>query len=212
MASDDPTKSFWDERYASAPAIWSGHPNPHLVTQAGMLTPGTVLDVGCGEGADAIWLAEQGWTVTALDISTVALARAAGAAENAGVADQITWQETDLTSWTPPGDVFDLFDLVSSEYMHLPTAQHRTLMAMLANLVRPGGTLLVVAHHPSDLHTGVRRPKEPDLFRTAEDMAAELDPQTWRVEVADASPREVSDPDGNVVTIHDARLRAVRTV
>ncbi|HEV7666156.1 MAG TPA: class I SAM-dependent methyltransferase, partial [Chloroflexota bacterium] len=95
------TQEFWDERYASAATIWSGNPNPHLVAQVSDLRPGTALDVGSGEGADAIWLAEQGWQVTGIDVSMVALERAAQMAAAAGhdVADRITWQQADILTW-----------------------------------------------------------------------------------------------------------------
>src|ERR1700709_1745409 len=88
------TPEYWDDRYRSADRIWSGHVNPHLATTAADLTPGTALDVGCGEGGDAIWLAEHGWDVTAIDVSTVALDRAAVEATKIGA--EITWQQADF--------------------------------------------------------------------------------------------------------------------
>ena len=101
------TQEFWDARYRSADRIWSGNPNPHLVAHVAELFPRTALDVGCGEGADAIWLASLGWQVTAIDVSTVALDRAAEQAAAAGrrVADRITWQHADVAR----GQLFGLF-------------------------------------------------------------------------------------------------------
>src|SRR2546430_12503786 len=114
------TQEFWDERYRSSDRVWSGEPNPRLVERVSDLTPGTALDVGSGEGADAIWLAARGWQVTAIDVSTVALDRAAERAAEAGaeVANRITWQQADVLTWDPAPLQFDL---VSAQFMHLPT-------------------------------------------------------------------------------------------
>jgi len=97
-------EAFWEDMYRSRSAAWSGSPNPQLVTEAAGLTPGTALDVGCGEGGDAVWLAERGWQVTAVDISATALQRAATHAAQAGpdVSGRITWRQADLTSKAPP--------------------------------------------------------------------------------------------------------------
>jgi len=98
------SQEFWEQRYRSSPSVWSGHPNTHLVSEAADLAPGNALDVGTGEGADAVWLAERGWRVTATDISTVALDRGAGHAREAGdaVAARIDWLQADLTAGRSP--------------------------------------------------------------------------------------------------------------
>lgn len=198
-------KAFWDARYAEADAVWSGNPNPVLVAEAADLPPGSALDIGSGEGADAIWLAARGWTVTGLDVSDVALQRAAAHAGAAGV--RITWRQADLTLDAPVGTGFDL---VTAQFMHLPSEQRRALHRRLAAAVAPGGTLLVVGHHPSDLGT-IPRPPLPDLFFTASDVAAELDPDQWEVLCEEARPRPVVHSDsGLTVTIHDTVLRARR--
>jgi len=147
------TREFWDERYSSADQLWSGQPNPQLVAQTAGLTPGDALDVGCGEGADAIWLAAQGWTVTAVDISVVALDRAAAHAAARGdeLARRIRWRPADLLSWDPGARQFDL---VSAQFMYLPEAELTALHRRLAEAVRPGGTLLIVLHHPDSQHAG----------------------------------------------------------
>lgn len=203
------TKEFWDARYRSAGMIWSGNPNPRLVEHAVDLALGTALDVGCGEGADAIWLAARGWQVTGLDLSTVALDRAAerAAAASEAVAARITWQQADLLSWDPAPM---RFDLVSAQFIHLPKAERDPVFQRLAESVSPGGTLLIVGHHPSDLQTTLRRPQQPELFFTAADVAAFLDPQEWEMIVSAAVPRGTTDPEGRTVTIHDAVLRARR--
>jgi SAM-dependent methyltransferase len=147
------TREFWDERYRSAQQLWSGQPNAQLVAQTAGLTPGRALDVGCGEGADAIWLASQGWTVTAADISAVALERAAAHAAERGdeIAGRISWCQADLFSWDPGSQHYDL---VSAQFMYLPEAELKSLHRRLAAAVRPGGTLLVVLHHPDSMHAG----------------------------------------------------------
>jgi SAM-dependent methyltransferase len=202
-------EAFWDERYHSSSALWSGHPNPHLVTEAADLAPGIALDVGCGEGADAIWLAEHGWRVTAVDISTVALERGAAHARevSADVARRITWLHADLTSWVPAASIYDL---VSAQFMHPPKDQRDALFHRLAASVSPGGSLLIVGHHPSDLQTTIPRPPTPELFFTASDVAASLDRHGWDIVVCEARARPTLDPEGRTITIHDAVLRAQR--
>jgi SAM-dependent methyltransferase len=198
-------EAFWNARYREADAIWSGNPNPQLVAEATDMTPGTALDVGCGEGADTIWLAQRGWRVTAADISPVALERAAGHAGVAGVADRITWLQADVTADVPAG-----FDLVSAQFMHLPSDQIDVMQRRLAAAVKPGGTLLVVGHDPSDMGTTLPRPKIPEMYYTAADVAARLDADAWDILVAEARPRSARHPDGSTVTMHDAVLKAVR--
>ena len=203
------SEAFWDDRYRSHTALWSGKPNPHLVAETGSLAPGAALDVGAGEGADAIWLAGRGWRVTAVDLSGVALERAAAHAAQAGaeIAGRIDWLHADLLSW-------DLgparYDLVSAQYMHLPAASRQALFRRLAMATAPGGSLLIVGHHPSDLQTTMPRPPMPELFYTGDDIAGLLDPGDWDI-VTNAFPgRTATDPDGRAVTIHDTVLRARR--
>ena len=202
------TQEFWDEHYRSADMIWSGNANPHLVAVVTDLAPATALDIGSGEGADAIWLASRGWRVTGVDVSSVALDRAAKRATEAGeqIADRITWQQADVLSWDPAPLQFDL---VSAQFMHLPRPALESLHRRLAAAVRPGGTLLIVGHHPSDLGTSMGRPNLPDLMFTADQVAAVLDPDDWHI-VAAAPERQTVDPDGRSITIRDAVLHAVR--
>jgi SAM-dependent methyltransferase len=199
---------FWDERYRSARQVWSGNPNPQLVAVVAGRPPGRALDAGCGEGADAIWLAREGWAVVAADISSVALERGA---QHAGVTDpaaaaRIEWQHADLLA-SPPEP--DSFDLVSVQFMQLPPEPRTRLVTALAAAVRAGGMLLVVGHHPSDLVTGLPRPRMPELFYSPEEIAALLD-HSWTVEVSEARPRSASTPDGTEVTAHDTVLMATR--
>ena len=201
-------QEFWDERYSAESRVWSGNPNVQLVSDTADLATGAALDAGAGEGADALWLARQGWTVTAVDISPVALNRGAAQAAEAGtdVADRIQWVPADLTTWAPPPATYDL---VSAQFLQLPAEQRIPLFARLAASVAPGGTLLIVGHHPSDMQTAVSRPSMPDLYFTAEEVAETLDPTEWDA-VTETRPRTVTDATGHPATIHDAVLRARR--
>ncbi|MFL6096785.1 MAG: SAM-dependent methyltransferase, partial [Blastococcus sp.] len=177
----------FEEMYRATDALWSGRPNPQLVAEAAGLRPGTALDVGCGEGADAIWLAERGWQVTAVDFAATALERGAthAAARGDEVADRIRWVRADVTQEQPG----ERFDLVSAQFMHLPPEERRELFARLADAVRPAGTLLVVGHDFSDVAAGAHRPPAPERFFTAQEVAASLDADAWEVLVAEARPR-----------------------
>ncbi len=163
-----------------------------------------------GEGADAIWLSEHAWRVTAVDLSTVAIGRGKARALELGpeVAQRITWLHADLTDWAP---AIATYDLVSAQFMHLPTDQRERLHRRLAQSVAPGGILLVVGHHPSDLQTNIPRPAVPELFFTGSDVAASLPPEDWVILVDEARARTTLDPDGRRATIHDAVLKARRS-
>jgi SAM-dependent methyltransferase len=199
-------QAAWEARYnAVEGGIWSGNPNPVLVTEAAGLEPGTALDVGSGEGADALWLAERGWKVTGTDISTVALKRAAAQGKSRGL--EVDWRHVDLLAEPPESRSFDL---VSAHFLQLPPDKRRDLYARLADAVRPGGTLLIVGHHPEDMLAVMGRTHLHEMMFTAEEVAAELDPQTWEVLVVDARPRNAKHPEGHQVTIRDTVLVARR--
>jgi len=201
-------KDFWDERYRSSTRVWSGNPNPQLVAEVAGRPPGRALDVGCGEGADAIWLAGRGWTVVAADISGVALERAAQHARDTdpAAAARIEWRQADLFARPPEPDSFDL---VSAQFVQLPPEPLARLFAALAAAVRAGGMLLVVGHHPSDLATEVPRPPLPELFYTPEEIAGLLE-DSWTISACVARPRPATTPDGAHVTVYDTVLAATR--
>jgi SAM-dependent methyltransferase len=199
----------FEERYRATDALWSGRPNTQLVAEVADLPPGRALDVGCGEGADAVWLAERGWRITAVDFARTALQRGRAHAEALGpdLADRIRWVHADVTAWEP-GE--RCFDLVSAQFMHLPGEARRALFSRLAAAVAPSGTLLIVGHDFSDVAAGAHRPPVPDMFFTAEEVARPLDPDEWEVLVAEARPRKAAEHEGAGITVHDAVLRARR--
>ncbi|MHA7305463.1 class I SAM-dependent methyltransferase [Arthrobacter sp. TMN-49] len=206
-------ETYWNERYGNSGKIWSGNPNPQLVAEAAALNSGSpqqprkALDVGCGEGADSMWLAHQGWHVTGVDISTVALQRAAAHAAELELAGAVTWEQHDLLAWAPPAASFDL---VSAQFMHLPRPDRETLFARLDEAVAHGGTLIIVGHAPSDIEAGAHRALGKDMFFTAREIADSLDPTQWDVVVAESRPRSAAGHDGESITIHDEVLRATR--
>lgn len=209
--SDRFSESSYDERYRSQSAVWSGNPNPQLVGEIASLSPGTALDAGCGEGADAIWLAGLGWRVSAVDFSSVALQRAAARAAELGadISARIDWLHQDITSWAAPDSAYDL---VSAQFLQLPSAQRGRAFRSLARAVAPGGTLLIVGHHFSDLQQPIQRPPMPDVYFTAEELALTLlSAGQWEVVVSGARPRTIPAEQGGTVTVHDTVLRARRT-
>jgi SAM-dependent methyltransferase len=194
---------FWEQFYAEREQVWSGRPNVVLVEEIDGLTPGTALDLGCGEGADAIWLASRGWRVTGADISQVALDRAAVHAAEAGVGDRITWARHDFARSIPEGP----FDLVSAHFLHSPVDDPReAALQAAAAAVATGGTLLVVSHEAVPWHDDV-------VFPTAAEVLDSLaiDPDAWVVERLTSRPRRATTPDGVEVDVSDSVVRARRS-
>jgi SAM-dependent methyltransferase len=193
----------WDARYSERDgAMWSGQPNGRLVAEVAGLTPGRALDVGCGEGADAIWLARCGWTVTAIDISDVAVARAREAAELADA--PVEWVCGDaLQAQFPPRS----FDLVSMQYPALPKAAGEAAMRTLLDAVRHGGLLLAVYHDLDDEHRQHMKSRgvDPAHYIGAEDLGRLLG-DDFTIEMHAVEPR--IDPPPGTPHIADVVVRA----
>ncbi|MGI3202892.1 class I SAM-dependent methyltransferase [Streptomyces sp. GLT-R25] len=194
---------FWDEMYRSRDQVFSGDPNGVLVTEVTGLPPGQALDVGCGEGADALWLARHGWQVTAVDISTTALQRAAAAAVDSE--GRVAWTRADLTITPPPADAFDL---VSVQYFPLSLQPDHAALRGLLNAVAPGGTLLFASHDLADLPPRPEQGFDPGDYYQPDDIAKLLD-HDWTVLINETRPRTAPAPAGTHHT-HDTVLRAQR--
>ena len=196
----------WDARYRERDGtMWSGRPNGRLVAELTDLTPGRALDVGCGEGADAIWLARRGWTVTAIDISDVAVCRAREAAEPAGAT--VEWVCGDALQTPFPACSFDL---VSMQYPALPKAAGEAAVRTLLDTVRPGGLLLAVYHDLDDEHREHMKSKgvDPADYVGVDDLERLLGEEDFTVELHAVEPR--IDPPPRAPHIADVVLRARR--
>ena len=197
--SDPSRRALWDERHAARQPIESFEPDPTLVDEIGSLRPGRALDLGAGDGRNAIWLASQGWQVTAVDFSQVALDRGRALATARGV--RVEWQLADLLEWTPGASRFDLVTLF---FIHLPPDERRDVYARAAAAVAPGGTLLIVGHDRTNLADGVGGPQDPTVLFTPGEVAADL--AGFRVDQAEVVRRRAPDGRGPI----DAIVRAVR--
>jgi 2-polyprenyl-3-methyl-5-hydroxy-6-metoxy-1,4-benzoquinol methylase len=194
----------WEERYAGEEQLWSGRPNPQLVAEVSGLPPGTALDVGCGEGGDVIWLAEQGWRVTGADFSANGLARAARHAAEAGVADRTDWWQVDARTFASGGRSYDL---VTTHFLHPPDGGMPAVAARLAEAVAPGGHLLVVGHAPSEVFTALSASQRRAMF-LAQDLLPAL-PADFEPLVVEQRARTMTR-EGATVDVHDSTLLARR--
>ncbi len=201
---DSAVQAEWDSRYADSEQLWSGRPNGALVAEVAGLAPGRVLDVGCGEGADAVWLARGGWQVTGLEVSGVALQRAIGHARDAGVT--VRWVHAGLAEAALPPTSFDL---VSAQYPALLRTSDGAAERALLAAVAPGGVLLLVHHAGMDTHQPPDGRFDPADFVWPSMVAALLD-DAWQVELDEQRPRVT--PEGGAGAHHtdDVVLRARR--
>jgi SAM-dependent methyltransferase len=198
-------REAWNQRYADAELVWSAEANRFLVEEVADLPPGRALDLGAGEGRNAIWLAERGWRVTAVDFSHIGLQKARRLAEAHGV--EVDWTEADLRSYSPARGAFDLVALL---YIHLPGEERRALTRRAADAVAAGGTLVVIGHDRSNLHEGYGGPQDPTILFSPDDITDDLAGiEELRVVRADRVMRPVMTDDGERNAI-DALVRAER--
>ena len=198
---------FWDAHYSQSPQIWSGRPNGILVDEVTDLTLGRALDIGCGEGADAIWLARRGWQVTAVDVSRIALERGAIAAKDAGVEALTEWQLHDLAQTFPTG----AYDLVNAQYLHAPIELARDeILRRAASAVGPGGTLLIVGH--ASAPSWARHGHEHGEFPQPDEVARvlKLPESDWDLVTSEVRRKETVSPHGEPATVSDSVVKARR--
>lgn len=206
---------FWEARYAESERIWTGRVNQVVADVAEELArdrePGRALDLGCGEGGDAVWLAQHGWTVTGVDLSATAVERGQQAAAEAGITpNRLTLVAADLATW----DTTERFDLVTCSFLHswpvpIPRAE---ILTRATGFVAPGGHLLVTSHAAgppgadADVHTG------HDFPTPASDLAdLALDPARWLVITNELRDRAATAPDGTAATLTDVVTLVRRT-
>lgn len=195
-------QAAWDERYSGPDLVWGTGPNRFVAGEVSPLPPGRAIDLGTGEGRNAIWLAERGWQVTAVDFSAVGLARAGRLAAERGA--KVDWVHADLVRYQPaPGG----YDLVLVAYIHLPSASLARLFRTATAAVAPGGTLLVIGHDRDNITRGYGGPQDPDRLYTPAMVTAELDGLTVRR--AEQVPRHVTTPGGERTAV-DTLVRAER--
>lgn len=195
----------WNRRYAAEEFIWTVDANRFLMAEAANLFPASALDLASGEGRNAVWLAEQGWTVRAVDFSDVAVEKAKRLAAARQVADKIDFREADLRGYEIEANRFDLVALI---YLQIPQADLTPILARAGRAVAPGGTFLLVAHDSANLKHGYGGPQNPDVLYTAEQVVVALGGQI-EIEKASRAERAVETDDGVKVAI-DCLVRGKR--
>jgi|SRR5829696_5583305 len=197
----------WDERYAASELVWSREPNQFVAAELTDLPPGSAVDLAAGEGRNAIWLASRGWSATAVDFSRVALDKGARLAGDLDV----SWVCADATTWQPAAPV----DLVVIAYLQVPADDRRRAVRGAARMLRPGGTLLLVAHDSTNLAEGTGGPQDPAVLMSAEDVVSDLSGIDVEVLRAERVAREVRSADEHGGeerrTAWDCLVRVVRS-
>ena len=200
MGADD-----WDSRYATSELVWTAQPNRFLVSELeGMRPTGRALDLACGEGRNAVWLAERGWKAIGVDFSGVALEKAKRLAEERGV--DVEWVKADLGAYR---GVLRCYGLVVVFYLQVAASERSEVLRRAADAVADDGVLLVVAHDSSNLTDGYGGPKDPAVLYTAKDVVADLEHSGLVIERADVVRRPVETQDGERIAL-DALVRARR--
>ncbi len=198
--TEDEAGRFWEAHYQNRDQPWSGNPNAFLAAAVAGRQPGTALELGCGEGGDAIWLAGRGWRVTAVDISAVALQRVVERANAVGVGDRVTGERHDLARTFPVGT----FDLVAALYLHTPFDFPRArVLQSVARAVAPSGLLLIVEHASIapwswNQDRGTPFPKPEEIL-----ASLDLDLTQWQIERLATPARRATGPGGQVATVVD---------
>ena len=190
----------WDRRYSEPDLLWSATPNRFLVREAAELSPGRGLDLACGEGRNALWLAARGWRVTGVDFSSVAIAKARKRARTDRVDVELVC--ADLLDYEPERDTHALVLLL---YLQLPAEERKLVLGRAARALEPGGTLLLIGHDLTNLTDGVGGPSDPSVLYTPDDIVAELPGLT--IEKAERVLRDVADAERPAI---DALVRARR--
>jgi SAM-dependent methyltransferase len=196
------SRERWDERYGTDELIWKADPNRFLVEELEGLAPGRALDLACGEGRNALWLAAKGWRVTGVDFSPAGLSKARRLASDRGV--EVSWIEADVVEWQPEAA---WFDAVVMMYLHLPAGQRRQVLAHAVAALAPGATLLVVGHDTSNLLEGTGGPQDAEVLFSPEEIVQDL--RGLRIERAERVRRAVVSETGEATAI-DTLVRAVR--
>jgi SAM-dependent methyltransferase len=196
-------QSQWDEVYASTELVWTAEANRFVVEELAGLAAGRALDLGTGEGRNAIWLAKRGWQVTAVDFSAVGLAKAAELAARRGVTG-VRWVEADLREYQPGPPAYDLVLLA---YIHLPPDEFGALLQTAASALAPGGTLLVIGHDADNIAQGHGGPQDPRILHRVQDVVAAL--PGLAIQRAEQARRPVLTGDGERTAI-DTVVRAQR--
>ena len=200
---------FWEDHYGRSERVWSGRPNPTLVSLLAELDPapgpprGRAIDLGCGEGGDAIWLAEQGFDVLGIDISATATARAERAARERGLgAERVRFEASDLTLAKLPGDA----QLVTASFFQAPMSFERSaILRRAASSIAPGGYLLLVSHASPPSWSNDQHSNHGGFVTPSDELTGlDLDPTAWEVVVAELRTREITDPNGDPATIDDS--------
>ncbi|CAM3576073.1 class I SAM-dependent methyltransferase [Nocardioides zeicaulis] len=183
----------WDARYAASELVWSRGPNHFVAEELADLPPGTAVDLAAGEGRNAIWLASLGWDAVAVDFSQTGLDKGRRLAEGVDLPGSLTWVCADATTWQPGSPV----DLVVVAYLQLPADERRLAVRGAATMLRPGGTLLIVAHDTTNLTEGTGGPQDPAVLMSADDVLADLAGLDVEVVRAGRVAREVTVASGH---------------
>ena len=190
----------WDRKYAETEQLWAATPNRTFAAEAADLPPKSALDLACGEGRHAVWLAKRGWRVTAVDFSEVAIGKARARAAREGL--EVHFRTVDLLDYVPDAHVFDLVLVL---FLQLPADERRLVLGRAARALAPGGTFLLIGHDLTNLTEGAGGPSDPAVLYTTEDIVAEL--PGLRIEKAERVLRDVADADRPAI---DALVRARR--